>query len=172
MPVYHPPPPPDAGAWCQRSCDIKVVAEAARSMVATIGRGMHRGPVRFADGAVVVARRAGFINQTGVLLLSAPGLRRSRSVLQLDAPVGREGRLTWRTVMKESGERMQRGFTIMAAQFSARLPITLFVAAVRLLRRDGAPGATRRHWCRCLPLFCVVLAPFVGALPTVSREQR
>ncbi|MBL8310548.1 MAG: lysophospholipid transporter LplT [Burkholderiales bacterium] len=60
---------------------------------------------------------------------------------------------------------MQRGFyTIMAAQFFSSLADNaLFVAAVELLRYDGAPEWQRAALVPLFALFYVVLAPFVGA---------
>ena len=67
--------------------------------------------------------------------------------------------------MGERGLRMQRGFyTIMAAQFFSSLADNaLFVAAVELLRYDGAPEWQRAALVPLFALFYVVLAPFVGA---------
>ncbi|HET9823092.1 MAG TPA: lysophospholipid transporter LplT [Burkholderiaceae bacterium] len=60
---------------------------------------------------------------------------------------------------------MKRGFyTIMAAQFFSSLADNaLFVAAVELLRSDGAPEWQRAALVPMFALFYVVLAPFVGA---------
>ena len=60
---------------------------------------------------------------------------------------------------------MQRGFyTIMAAQFFSSLADNaLFVAAVELLRTEGAPEWQRAALVPMFALFYVVLAPFVGA---------
>ena len=60
---------------------------------------------------------------------------------------------------------MQRGFyTIMAAQFFSSLgDNALFVAAVELLRYDGAPEWQRAALVPLFAFFYVVLAPVVGA---------
>ncbi len=60
---------------------------------------------------------------------------------------------------------MQRGFyTIMAAQFFSSLADNaLFVAAVELLRYDGAPEWQRAALVPLFAFFYVALAPFVGA---------
>ena len=60
---------------------------------------------------------------------------------------------------------MKRGFyTIMSAQFFSSLADNaLFVAAVELLRGDGAPEWQRAALVPMFALFYVVLAPFVGA---------
>jgi MFS family permease len=60
---------------------------------------------------------------------------------------------------------MKRGFyTIMSAQFFSSLADNaLFVAAVELLRSDGAPEWQRAALVPMFALFYVVLAPFVGA---------
>ena len=60
---------------------------------------------------------------------------------------------------------MKRGFyTIMSAQFFSSLADNaLFVAAVELLRTDGAPEWQRAALVPMFALFYVVLAPFVGA---------
>lgn len=60
---------------------------------------------------------------------------------------------------------MKRGFyTIMAAQFFSSLADNaLFVAAVELLRTDGAPKWQPAALVPMFALFYVVLAPFVGA---------
>ena len=60
---------------------------------------------------------------------------------------------------------MKRGFyTIMAAQFFSSLADNaLFVAAVELMRADGAPEWQRAALVPMFALFYVVLAPFVGA---------
>ncbi len=60
---------------------------------------------------------------------------------------------------------MKRGFyTIMAAQFFSSLADNaLFVAAVQLLRSDGAPEWQQAALVPMFALFYVVLAPFVGA---------
>ena len=60
---------------------------------------------------------------------------------------------------------MKRGFyTIMSAQFFSSLADNaLFVAAVELLRADGAPAWQRAALVPMFALFYVVLAPFVGA---------
>jgi len=60
---------------------------------------------------------------------------------------------------------MKRGFyTIMSAQFFSSLADNaLFVAAVELLKADGAPEWERAALVPMFALFYVVLAPFVGA---------
>jgi len=60
---------------------------------------------------------------------------------------------------------MKRGFyTIMSAQFFSSLADNaLFVAAVELLRSEGAPEWQRAALVPMFSLFYVVLAPFVGA---------
>ena len=60
---------------------------------------------------------------------------------------------------------MKKGFyTIMAAQFCSSLADNaLFVAAVELLKSDGAPEWQRAALVPMFALFYVVLAPFVGA---------
>ena len=60
---------------------------------------------------------------------------------------------------------MQRGFyTIMAAQFFSSLADNaLFVAALELLRYDGAPEWQRAALVPLFAFFYVALAPFVGA---------
>ncbi|MEY4346119.1 MAG: hypothetical protein RL032_1951 [Pseudomonadota bacterium] len=60
---------------------------------------------------------------------------------------------------------MKRGFyTIMSAQFFSSLADNaLFVAAVQLLRGDGAPEWQQAALVPMFALFYVVLAPFVGA---------
>ncbi len=60
---------------------------------------------------------------------------------------------------------MKRGFyTIMSAQFFSSLADNaLFVAAVELLRTEGAPEWQRAALVPMFALFYVVLAPFVGA---------
>lgn len=60
---------------------------------------------------------------------------------------------------------MKKGFfTIMAAQFFSSLADNaLFVAAVGLLKSDGAPEWQRAALVPMFALFYVVLAPFVGA---------
>ena len=60
---------------------------------------------------------------------------------------------------------MQRGFyTIMAAQFFSSLADNaLFIAAVELLRYDGAPAWQSAALISVFAVFYVVLAPFVGA---------
>lgn len=60
---------------------------------------------------------------------------------------------------------MKKGFsTIMSAQFFSSLADNaLFVAAVELLRSDGAPEWQRAALVPMFALFYVVLAPFVGA---------
>ena len=60
---------------------------------------------------------------------------------------------------------MKRGFfTIMAAQFFSSLADNaLFVAAIQLLRSDGAPSWQQAALVPMFALFYVILAPFVGA---------
>ncbi|MDE2048959.1 MAG: MFS transporter, partial [Betaproteobacteria bacterium] len=60
---------------------------------------------------------------------------------------------------------MKKGFyTIMSAQFCSSLADNaLFVAAVELLRSQGAPEWQRAALVPMFALFYVVLAPFVGA---------
>ena len=60
---------------------------------------------------------------------------------------------------------MQRGFyTIMAAQFFSSLADNaLFIAAIQLLRSQGAPESAQAALVPMFALFYVVLAPFVGA---------
>jgi LPLT family lysophospholipid transporter-like MFS transporter len=60
---------------------------------------------------------------------------------------------------------MKKGFsTIMSAQFFSSLADNaLFVAAVELLRSDGAPEWQRAALVPMFALFYVILAPFVGA---------
>ena len=60
---------------------------------------------------------------------------------------------------------MKRGFfTIMSAQFFSSLADNaLFVAAIQLLRTDGAPAWQQAALVPMFALFYVVLAPFVGA---------
>ena len=60
---------------------------------------------------------------------------------------------------------MKRGFyTIMSAQFFSSLADNaLFVAAVELLRAEGAPEWQRAALVPMFALFYVLLAPFVGA---------
>ncbi|MEY2656849.1 MAG: lysophospholipid transporter LplT, partial [Pseudomonadota bacterium] len=60
---------------------------------------------------------------------------------------------------------MKRGFyTIMSAQFFSSLADNaLFVAAVELLKSEGAPEWHRAALVPMFALFYVVLAPFVGA---------
>ena len=60
---------------------------------------------------------------------------------------------------------MKRGFyTIMSAQFFSSLADNaLFVAAVQLLRTDGAPEWQQAALVPMFALFYVILAPFVGA---------
>ncbi|MBN9340161.1 MAG: lysophospholipid transporter LplT [Comamonadaceae bacterium SCN 68-20] len=60
---------------------------------------------------------------------------------------------------------MKRGFyTIMSAQFFSSLADNaLFVAAVELLRTEGAPEWQRAALVPMFALFYVILAPFVGA---------
>src|SRR3989344_3728511 len=62
---------------------------------------------------------------------------------------------------------MKRGFyTIMSAQFFSSLADNaLFVAAVELLRTEGAPEWQRAALVPMFALFYVVLAPFADALP-------
>src|SRR6188768_349731 len=60
---------------------------------------------------------------------------------------------------------MKRGFfTIMSAQFFSSLADNaIFIAAIELLRADGAPDWQRAALVPMFALFYVVLAPFVGA---------
>jgi MFS transporter, LPLT family, lysophospholipid transporter len=60
---------------------------------------------------------------------------------------------------------MKRGFfTIMSAQFFSSLADNaLFVAAIQLLRTDGAPAWQQAALVPMFALFYVILAPFVGA---------
>ncbi|MCZ8096029.1 MAG: lysophospholipid transporter LplT, partial [Acidovorax sp.] len=69
---------------------------------------------------------------------------------------------------------MKRGFyTIMSAQFFSSLADNaLFVAAVELLRTDGAPEWQRAALVPMFALFYVVLAPFVGAFADALPKGR
>jgi MFS family permease len=69
---------------------------------------------------------------------------------------------------------MKRGFyTIMAAQFFSSLADNaLFVAAVELLRTNGAPEWERAALVPMFALFYVVLAPFVGAFADALPKGR
>lgn len=69
---------------------------------------------------------------------------------------------------------MKRGFyTIMSAQFFSSLADNaLFVAAVELLRADGAPEWQRAALVPMFALFYVVLAPFVGAFADALPKGR
>jgi MFS transporter, LPLT family, lysophospholipid transporter len=69
---------------------------------------------------------------------------------------------------------MQRGFfTIMAAQFFSSLADNaLFVAAVELLRSNGAPAWHGAALVPMFALFYVVLAPFVGAFADAMPKGR
>ena len=60
---------------------------------------------------------------------------------------------------------MKRGFfTIMAAQFFSSLADNaLFIAAIALLRSEGAPAWQQAALVPMFAFFYVVLAPFVGA---------
>ena len=69
---------------------------------------------------------------------------------------------------------MKRGFyTIMSAQFFSSLADNaLFVAAVELLRTQGAPEWQRAALVPMFALFYVVLAPFVGAFADALPKGR
>jgi MFS family permease len=69
---------------------------------------------------------------------------------------------------------MKRGFyTIMSAQFFSSLADNaLFVAAVQLLRTDGAPEWQQAALIPMFALFYVVLAPFVGAFADSMPKGR
>jgi MFS family permease len=69
---------------------------------------------------------------------------------------------------------MKKGFsTIMSAQFFSSLADNaLFVAAVELLRADGAPEWQRAALVPMFALFYVVLAPFVGAFADALPKGR
>ncbi len=69
---------------------------------------------------------------------------------------------------------MKRGFyTIMSAQFFSSLADNaLFVAAVELLRTDGAPEWQRAALVPMFALFYVILAPFVGAFADALPKGR
>jgi len=69
---------------------------------------------------------------------------------------------------------MKRGFyTIMSAQFFSSLADNaLFVAAVQLLRTDGAPEWQQAALVPMFALFYVVLAPFVGAFADAYPKGR
>jgi MFS transporter, LPLT family, lysophospholipid transporter len=70
--------------------------------------------------------------------------------------------------------RMKKGFfTIMAAQFFSSLADNaLFVAAVELLKSEGAPEWQRAALVPMFALFYVVLAPFVGAFADALPKGR
>jgi LPLT family lysophospholipid transporter-like MFS transporter len=69
---------------------------------------------------------------------------------------------------------MKRGFyTIMSAQFFSSLADNaLFVAAVQLLRSEGAPTWQQAALVPMFALFYVVLAPFVGAFADALPKGR
>ena len=69
---------------------------------------------------------------------------------------------------------MKRGFyTIMAAQFCSSLADNaLFVAAVELLKADGAPGWQGAALVPMFALFYVALAPWVGAFADSQPKGR
>ena len=69
---------------------------------------------------------------------------------------------------------MKRGFyTIMSAQFFSSLADSaLFVAAVELLRSNGAPEWERAALVPMFALFYVLLAPFVGAFADALPKGR
>ena len=69
---------------------------------------------------------------------------------------------------------MKKGFsTIMSAQFFSSLADNaLFVAAVEMLRTDGAPEWQRAALVPMFALFYVVLAPFVGAFADAIPKGR
>ncbi len=69
---------------------------------------------------------------------------------------------------------MKRGFyTIMSAQFFSSLADNaLFVAAVQLLRTDGAPSWQQAALVPLFAFFYVVLAPFVGAFADALPKGR
>ena len=69
---------------------------------------------------------------------------------------------------------MKRGFyTIMSAQFFSSLADNaLFVAAVELLRTEGAPEWQRAALVPMFALFYVILAPFVGAFADALPKGR
>ena len=69
---------------------------------------------------------------------------------------------------------MKRGFyTIMSAQFFSSLADNaLFVAAVELLRSNGAPEGERAALVPMFALFYVLLAPFVGAFADALPKGR
>ncbi|MEN9396718.1 MAG: hypothetical protein RLZ81_1248, partial [Pseudomonadota bacterium] len=69
---------------------------------------------------------------------------------------------------------MKRGFyIIMAAQFFSSLADqALFVAAVQLLKADGAPAWQQAALVPLFALFYVVLAPFVGAFADALPKGR
>lgn len=69
---------------------------------------------------------------------------------------------------------MKRGFfTIMSAQFFSSLADNaLFVAAVELLRTNGAPEWQRAALVPMFALFYVILAPFVGAFADALPKGR
>ncbi len=69
---------------------------------------------------------------------------------------------------------MKRGFfTIMSAQFFSSLADNaIFIAAIELLRADGAPDWQRAALVPMFALFYVVLAPFVGAFADALPKGR
>ena len=69
---------------------------------------------------------------------------------------------------------MKRGFyTIMSAQFFSSLADNaLFVAAVELLRTEGAPEWQRAALVPMFALFYVILAPFVGAFADAQPKGK
>ena len=69
---------------------------------------------------------------------------------------------------------MKRGFyTIMAAQFCSSLADNaLFVAAVELLKADGAPEWQGAALVPMFALFYVALAPWVGAFADSQPKGR
>ena len=74
----------------------------------------------------------------------------------------------------DDAERMKRGFyTIMAAQFFSSLADNaLFVAAVEMLKRAGAPAWQLTALVPIFALFYVVLAPFLGAFSDAVPKGR
>ncbi|MDD0811197.1 lysophospholipid transporter LplT [Curvibacter sp. RS43] len=69
---------------------------------------------------------------------------------------------------------MKRGFyTIMSAQFFSSLADNaIFVAAVELLKSDGAPEWQRAALVPMFALFYVILAPFVGAFADAQPKGK
>jgi MFS family permease len=69
---------------------------------------------------------------------------------------------------------MKKGFsTIMSAQFFSSLADNaLFVAAIELMRADGAPEWQRAALVPMFALFYVILAPFVGAFADAIPKGR